>query len=100
MPRAAGDAARFSFADLCQKPLGARDYLAIAARFSTIFIDHVPVPVFCKDAADLRYIFLNRAMASLVGPDLDAMVGRTDFDIYPPDQAACCSTAHPAAARL
>ncbi|TPI34136.1 AFG1 family ATPase [Mesorhizobium sp. B3-1-6] len=43
VPRAAGDAARFSFADLCEKPLGARDYLAIAGRFSTVFIDHVPV---------------------------------------------------------
>ncbi|RWA59101.1 cell division protein ZapE [Mesorhizobium sp.] len=43
VPRAAGDAARFSFADLCEKPLGARDFLAIAGRFSTLFIDHVPV---------------------------------------------------------
>lgn len=43
VPAAAGAAARFSFADLCEKPLGARDYLAIAGRFSTIFVDHVPV---------------------------------------------------------
>ena len=43
LPRAAGDAARFSFADLCDAPLGARDYLAIADKFDTIFIDHVPV---------------------------------------------------------
>lgn len=43
VPAAAGAAARFSFADLCEKPLGARDYLAIAGRFSTLFIDHVPV---------------------------------------------------------
>lgn len=43
VPAAAGEAARFSFADLCEKPLGARDYLAIAARYSTVFIDHVPV---------------------------------------------------------
>jgi cell division protein ZapE len=43
VPLAAGDAARFSFADLCEKPLGARDYLALAERFSTIFIDRVPV---------------------------------------------------------
>ncbi|MBA3449521.1 MAG: AFG1 family ATPase [Pseudaminobacter sp.] len=43
VPAAVGGAARFSFADLCEKPLGARDYLAIAGRFETIFIDHVPV---------------------------------------------------------
>ena len=43
VPLAAGSAARFSFADLCEKPLGARDYLAIAGRFDTIFIDRVPV---------------------------------------------------------
>ena len=40
---AAGDAARFSFADLCDAPLGASDYLAIAASYPTIFIDRVPV---------------------------------------------------------
>ena len=43
VPLAAGDAARFAFADLCEKPLGARDYIAIAGRFATIFVDHVPV---------------------------------------------------------
>ena len=43
VPLAAGRAARFSFAGLCEKPLAARDYLAIADRFDTIFIDRVPV---------------------------------------------------------
>ncbi|PLP56852.1 cell division protein ZapE [Mesorhizobium loti] len=43
VPVAVGSNARFSFADLCDAPLGARDYLAIAGRFDTIFIDHVPV---------------------------------------------------------
>jgi cell division protein ZapE len=43
VPRAAGAAARFSFADLCDAPLGARDYLAIADKYDTIFIDRVPV---------------------------------------------------------
>lgn len=58
VPRAAGDAARFSFADLCEKPLGARDYLAIASRFSTVFIDHVPVLGEGKRNEAKRFILL------------------------------------------
>ncbi|RWD62927.1 MAG: cell division protein ZapE [Mesorhizobium sp.] len=58
VPRAAGEAARFSFADLCEKPLGARDYLAIAGRFSTIFIDHVPVLGEGKRNEAKRFILL------------------------------------------
>ncbi|HVW56265.1 MAG TPA: cell division protein ZapE [Rhizobiaceae bacterium] len=42
-PRTAHRAARFTFPELCQKPHGARDYLAIVERFDTIFLDHVPV---------------------------------------------------------
>ncbi|QND48611.1 cell division protein ZapE [Rhizobium lusitanum] len=42
VPLAADRMARFSFADLCDKPLGAADFLAIAKRFDTIFLDRVP----------------------------------------------------------
>tara|TARA_R110002126_G_scaffold29585_2_gene97556 strand:- start:1737 stop:2882 length:1146 start_codon:yes stop_codon:yes gene_type:complete len=34
--------ARFSFEELCARPLGAADYLAIAARFHTVLLDGVP----------------------------------------------------------
>ena len=43
VPIAAGPSARFDFADLCERPLGARDYLAIAARYSTLVVEHVPI---------------------------------------------------------
>lgn len=43
VPLAAGRAARFSFADLCEKPLAAREYLAIAERYDTIMIEDIPV---------------------------------------------------------
>jgi cell division protein ZapE len=43
VPHACGRAARFTFAELCDAPLGARDYLALAGRFDTLFIDRVPV---------------------------------------------------------
>ncbi|MEO1693903.1 MAG: cell division protein ZapE, partial [Pseudomonadota bacterium] len=42
VPAAVDGVARFRFADLCARPLGARDYLAIAKRFHTVFLDHVP----------------------------------------------------------
>lgn len=34
--------ARFTFSQLCEQPHGAEDYLAIAQRFSTVFIEGVP----------------------------------------------------------
>lgn len=43
VPCAAGRAARFSFADLCENPLGAADYLEIAARYDVVFIEGVPL---------------------------------------------------------
>jgi cell division protein ZapE len=43
VPAVAMGAARFGFADLCEKPLGARDYLAIARNYHTIFVERVPV---------------------------------------------------------
>ncbi|MGI2034867.1 cell division protein ZapE [Rhizobium panacihumi] len=42
VPIAAGRAARFNFADLCERPLGASDFLAIADRYDAIFIEHIP----------------------------------------------------------
>jgi len=43
VPRAGRGAARFSFEELCARPLGGADYLAIARDFHTVFIDHIPV---------------------------------------------------------
>lgn len=41
--RAAGDAARFRFGELCEQALGPADYLAIAGAFATVVIDAIPV---------------------------------------------------------
>jgi len=43
VPRAAHGVARFSFAELCARPLGAIDYLRLAHDFHAIVLDHVPV---------------------------------------------------------
>jgi cell division protein ZapE len=43
VPQAARGVARFAFSDLCEKPLGAADYLAVAQNFHAVLIDHIPV---------------------------------------------------------
>ncbi|MDX2258648.1 MAG: cell division protein ZapE [Hyphomicrobiaceae bacterium] len=43
VPKAALGVARFSFADLCDRPLGAADYLRIAREYHTVMIDGIPV---------------------------------------------------------
>jgi len=42
VPKEAAGVARFTFAELCEKPLGARDYLAVAANFHTVLLGAVP----------------------------------------------------------
>ncbi len=43
VPQAAMGVARFGFADLCEKPLGALDYLHIARAFHTLLLERIPV---------------------------------------------------------
>jgi cell division protein ZapE len=43
IPCATEHAARFSFDQLCGRPLAAADYLAIARRFDYVLIDHIPL---------------------------------------------------------
>ena len=43
VPHAAAGVARFAFADLCEQPLGAVDFLAIAQAFHTVLVDGIRV---------------------------------------------------------
>ena len=43
VPEAAAGVARFSFGELCSRPLGAGDYLKIADTFRTIILSDVPI---------------------------------------------------------
>ena len=58
----AGDVARLSFSSLCETPLGARDYLAIAGRFAGLVIDHVPVFNAANEPAARRFMWLVDAL--------------------------------------
>jgi cell division protein ZapE len=42
VPRSAGGAARFSFAELCEEATSAADYVVLARNFHTVFVDGIP----------------------------------------------------------
>tara|TARA_R110002020_G_scaffold59673_13_gene162556 strand:- start:2921 stop:4093 length:1173 start_codon:yes stop_codon:yes gene_type:complete len=58
VPQAGAGAARFSFADLCEAPLGAADYAAISKRYHTVFVEGVPVMSQAQRNAAKRFIIL------------------------------------------
>jgi cell division protein ZapE len=58
VPCAADGVARFSFTDLCEKPLAASDYLRLAHDYHTIMIDRIPVMGYPERDAAKRFITL------------------------------------------
>src|SRR3954447_20247263 len=58
VPCAADGVARFSFTDLCEKPLAASDYLRLAHDYHTILIDRIPVLDHAARNAAKRFIAL------------------------------------------
>jgi cell division protein ZapE len=58
VPCSAHGVARFSFADICEKPLAASDYLRLAHDYHTILIDHIPVMDYAERNAAKRFISL------------------------------------------
>ena len=60
--RTAGSLARASFAELCGTPLGPQDYLAIAGRFHTLFIEDVPVMDAGRHVEARRFVTLIDAL--------------------------------------
>jgi cell division protein ZapE len=58
VPCSAHGVARFSFADLCEKPLAASDYLRLAHDYHTLLIDRIPVMDYEQRNAAKRFISL------------------------------------------
>jgi len=58
VPCSAPGVARFSFADICEMPLAASDYLRLARDYHTIMIDRIPVMNYAERNAAKRFITL------------------------------------------
>lgn len=58
VPCSSDGVARFSFADLCEQPLAASDYLRLAHDYHTILVDRIPVMDYGERNAAKRFISL------------------------------------------
>ena len=58
VPCSADGVARFSFWDICEKPLAASDYLRLARDYHTIMVDRIPVMDYAERNAAKRFISL------------------------------------------
>uniref|UniRef100_A0A8D2J6W4 AFG1 like ATPase n=1 Tax=Varanus komodoensis TaxID=61221 RepID=A0A8D2J6W4_VARKO len=56
--KACGTIADFTFEELCDRPLGASDYLEIAMNFDLVFVHHIPIFTMAKRTQARRFITL------------------------------------------
>ncbi|WP_425416708.1 cell division protein ZapE [Oricola indica] len=96
IPAVAMGAARFSFADLCEKPLGARDYMAIARNYHTVFVENVPVLREGRRDEAKRFINLidtlydnrNRIVVSAEAEPQELYQAKTGVEVFEFDRTA------------
>jgi PAS domain S-box-containing protein len=50
-------------------------------------VENLPVMLFLKDADELRFARVNRALEEIAGLSRDELLGKTDFDVFPVEQA-------------
>jgi PAS domain S-box-containing protein len=61
---------------------------AVAAhRFLESVVQNIPHLIFIKEAQELRFVLLNRAAEETLGFNQAEMIGKNDYDFFPPEQA-------------
>ena len=50
-------------------------------------VENIPIMIFVKDAKDLRMVRWNKVGVELVGFSTEELVGKTDYDLFPKEQA-------------
>ncbi|MFZ3048259.1 MAG: ATP-binding protein, partial [Desulfatirhabdiaceae bacterium] len=55
--------------------------------FLNAIFENIPDMIFVKDAKDLRFVRLNRAGEALLGYVAEEMIGKTDYDFFPVEEA-------------
>lgn len=56
-------------------------------RFLDAMIENIPNMIFMKDAKDLKFVRFNKAGEDLLGYKREDLIGKSDLDFFPADQA-------------
>jgi PAS domain S-box-containing protein len=56
-------------------------------RFLESVVDNMPDAVFVKDARELRFVKVNKAMVAIAGFEGKQVIGRNDYDFFPREEA-------------
>lgn len=66
---------------------GLRRQLGEANTFVEAIIENIPDMIFVKEASELRFVRFNRAGERLLGRARQDLIGRNDYDFFPPGEA-------------
>ncbi len=58
-----------------------------AKAFAESILENIPNMVFVKDAKDLRFVRFNKAGVDLLGYSREQLIGKNDYDFFPPEEA-------------
>jgi PAS domain S-box-containing protein len=58
-----------------------------AERFLDSIVDNIPLMVFVKDAAELRFVRLNKAELDMINLPQEQLLGKNDHDLFPKEEA-------------
>lgn len=65
----------------------AREDEAQAKQFAESIIENIPLMLFVKDAAELRFQRINKYGEALLGQNRDELIGKNDYNFFPAEQA-------------
>jgi PAS domain S-box-containing protein len=77
----------WNFRDITERKRGEEALRESKALIDAV-VENVPLMIFLKEATDLRFVIFNRAGEELLGYDRQALLGKNNLDLFPPEQAA------------
>jgi diguanylate cyclase (GGDEF)-like protein/PAS domain S-box-containing protein len=57
-------------------------------KFLNTIVENAPIPIFVKEASELRYVLVNRAAEKFCGLSRTEIIGKTTHDIFAKEEAA------------